>query len=69
MRQVHDFKKYKAFLVKCSKEQNIYKHNSRKQKNFDIIFIQEPLWSFILTISSLASGERDRIVNAPSHLL
>ena len=32
VRQVHDFKKYKAFLVKCSKEQDIYKHNSRKQK-------------------------------------
>jgi len=32
VRQVHDFKKSKAFLVKYSKEQDIYKHNSRKQK-------------------------------------
>jgi len=42
-RQVHNFKKSKAFLAKCLEEQDIHRHNSRKQKKFNIIFIQELL--------------------------
>jgi len=36
--------------------------------DFDIIFIQEPLWSYIHDILSSLSKEEDEIINAPYYL-
>ena len=54
--------------------QNVWKNKSftntllNINKNFDIIFIQEPLWSTIHFISSLLSVRGKIIVEAPNHL-
>ena len=36
-------------------------------KEFDIIFIQEPPWSFIQSISSLLSEEEESLVGTSNH--
>jgi len=38
-------------------------------KNFDIVFIQEPSWSIIWTILSLTSEEGEEIISVSNHLL
>ena len=48
--------------------QNVYKNNLltntilESQRDFDIIFIQEPLWSFIWSIPFLSSNEGEKLV-------
>ena len=37
------------------------------QKNFNILFIQEPFWSIIQTIPSFSNKEGDRVVNTPNY--
>ena len=36
-------------------------------KDFDIIFIQKPLWTFIYTILNFSNKDGDRVVGAPKH--
>ena len=38
-----------------------------KSKDFDILFIQEPSWSFIYTILSSSSNEGDKVIGAFNH--
>jgi len=39
----------------------------KTNKDFDILFIQEPPWSFVYIILSSSNKDRDRIVDAPNH--
>jgi len=54
--------------------QNVWKNRTltdiilENKKDFDILFIHEPPWSFIYTILSSSSIEEDRIVDALNHL-
>ena len=36
-------------------------------KEFNVIFIQEPLWLFICSISSSSSNKEDRVVDTSNH--
>ena len=36
-------------------------------KDFDILFIQKPSWSFVCTIPSSSNEDEDRIVGVPNH--
>jgi len=60
-------KEIKIFL------QNIWKNNSvvntilETQFSFDIIFIQEPLWTTLCSIPSLRSKEEEKLVGVPNY--
>jgi len=53
--------------------QNVCKNNLltntilKVQREFDIIFIQEPPWSFIWSIPSSSNKEEEEMVGAPNH--
>jgi len=53
--------------------QNVYKNNLltntilEAQRNFDIIFIQEPPWSIIQFIPSSSNQEREELVGIPNY--
>lgn len=55
--------------------QNVWKNRLltdiilENNKNFDVIFIQEPPWPIIQTISSSKYEEGEIIVSAPNHPL
>ena len=36
-------------------------------KDFDILFIQEPPWTFVCTILSSSNKDRDSIIDIPNH--
>ena len=67
----------KIMILKSLKKisQNIYKNKLltdtilENNKNFNILFIQEPPWSIIHSILSSTSEEREEIIGAPNHLL
>jgi len=58
----------------CLFSQNVYKNRTltdiiiENNKEFDILFIQEPSWLFIQTVPSLTSEEGDKVVDAPNYL-
>jgi len=53
--------------------QNVYKNRTltdiiiENNKEFDILFIQEPSWLFIQTVPSLTSEEGDKVVDTPNY--
>ena len=71
------YKQGKTMILKSLKffSQNVHKNRLltdiilENNKNFNIIFIQEPHWSIIHSILSSMSEEGEMIVRAPYHLL
>ena len=55
-------KNLKLFLQNVWKNRLLMDIILENKKEFDIIFIQEPLWSYIQTIPSLTSEEEDKVI-------
>ena len=60
-------KNLKIFFTKCLWEQDPCGQHLGNKKNFNIIFIQEPSWMFICTISSFYNKNSNSLVGAPNH--
>jgi len=60
-------KSFKLFLQNIQKNRNLIDSILEINKNFNILFIQKPSWSFIHTILSSSNKDGDSIVGAPNH--
>ena len=60
-------KEIKIFLQNIHKNSLLTNSILETQKEFDIIFIQELLWSFICSILSLLNKEEEELVGVPNH--
>ena len=60
-------KNLKLFSQNVQKNRFLTNTILETNKDFDILFIQEPPWSFIYTILSSSSKEGDRVVGTPNH--
>ena len=71
------YRQNKTMILKDLKifSQNVHKNYLltnlilENNKNFDIVFIQEPPWSIIWTILSLTSEEDEEIISTSNYLL
>jgi len=63
-----NIKNIKLFLQNVQKNKILTNTILETNKNFNIIFIQELLWSIICSISSSSSKKEEKIVGAPNHL-
>jgi len=66
--QIWFWMKSRFFLKMFKKNNFIINTILEIQTSFDIILIQEPLWSFIWSIPSLNSKEREELVRVSNHL-
>ena len=60
-------KNIKIFSQNVQKNKLLTNMILESNKEFDIIFIQEPPWSFIQSISSLLSEEEESLVGTSNH--
>jgi len=57
----------KIFLQNICKNRTFMDNILKTNKNFNIIFIQEPPWTFIYTIPSFSNKNSNSIVGMPNH--
>ena len=62
------FKSLHLFSQNVCKNRILTDKSLENKKDFDILFIQKPPWSFICTIPSSSSEEGYILVDAPNHL-
>jgi len=60
-------KNLKLFLQNVQKNQLLTETLLETNKDFDIIFIQEPSWSTIYQIPSFTSKEGEMLIEVPNH--
>lgn len=63
-----NLKSLRILLQNVQKNRTLIDSILETNKNFDILFIQKLPQSFVHTILSLLSKERDRVVSAPNYL-
>ncbi len=64
-----NIKELKSFSQNIHKNHLLTEVILENNKNFDILFIQEPSWLVIRSILSVISAKREEVVRAPNHLL
>ena len=60
-------KSFKLFSQNVWKNKTFMNTILESYIDFNILFIQEPLWSFIYSIPSFSNKEGDSLVGAPNH--